>query len=156
MLLVLGGIHATAACGGTTVVDGGSGGAGSTTSSHTSSMSSSTTSTSTSQTGTTTGGGQSACAALEQEMVAAFEEAVRCNPAISSIQCSGDNVAKSYCDCAAVANDKDPDAAARSLALGNEWRDLGCEYMFCEGGCYPTDAPWFCDPATERCQPAYD
>ena len=107
----------------------------------------------TTSSGTAAGGD---CAALEQQMLAAYDEAIACDPLINAIQCSGMNLAKGYCDCAVVANDLTPELAAESLALGDAWADSGCEYNFCEGGCYPADAPWFCNPATNRCEPTYE
>lgn len=100
-------------------------------------------------------GGTTECEALEAEMLTALDLATTCDPSIDVAQCSGTAIAKTYCNCAVVANDFMPDEAAASFALGDLWY-LNCEYNFCESGCYPTDAPWYCDSVTNRCQPAYE
>ena len=155
---------APGACGGTTVVDGtggegsgansGVGGAGAAGAASAVAVTASGTSSSVAV--SSSSGGPGDCEVLEAQMVAAYQAAVACDPSIDVEQCTGATVGKYYCGCTVVANDQLPDEAALSLALGTQWEDMGCEYNFCESGCYPTDAPWYCDPNTNRCAPAFE
>jgi hypothetical protein len=141
------------ACGGKAVVDGSSteGGSGGTAGSTSHSTTSSSGSTSTGA-----GGSGGLCASLEEELGMLVEEAQRCDALINALQCTGNTVVYDACGCALVANDYASDIAASSVVVYEHWTGLGCGPHDCEH-CPPSpSSPWYCDPTTDACLPAYE
>lgn len=136
------------ACGGNVVVDPaiGAGGAASS-------------STPSSSVVTTGGGGQGGgdpCEILVAAMTSSLAAAQACNPVLSVQQCSGATTAFNGCGCEVVANDANGAQAASALTAWKEWVGAGCgpyECAYCPPG---PPSPWYCDPTTSECQPAYE
>lgn len=135
------------ACGGKVVVDQGSeiGGAGGTTSTGTGGLG-----------GAGGIGGAGGCDALLADFQAKLDAAQACNPLINAIQCSGTVVAFDTCGCEVVANDQASTAASYAIGAYESWADAGCGPYDCALCPPPPSSPWFCDPATSKCQPAWE
>lgn len=140
-----------AACGGKVVVDAsGSGG---------SSVAVSTTSVggSVSVTAVATGaGGAGGCSDMFDDLLQRLDAAQACNPALSSPQCSGMSVVTDVCGCPVVANEKSPETAKLALLAYEDWTLAGCGPYACESCPPPPQSPWYCDPMSERCLPAFE
>ena len=137
-------------CGGKAVVDGeneGQGGAGGTTT---------TTTHSTTSTGSGGEGASPSCNSLSQALTAAIDAAQECNPAINTVQCNGSSVVRDSCACELVANENYPALVQAANGAYNAWVAAGCGPIPCYN-CPPAPpSPWYCDPSTSSCQPAYE
>jgi hypothetical protein len=139
-----------AACGGKVVVDAGGAGGDTMVVSASSSGGGSSTSAST---GT---GDPETCEALLLVYQTKLDAARACNPALSSPQCTGMSIVTDECDCQVVAGDGNPEAVnASQLAYGN-WTFAGCGPYACKTCPPPPQSPWYCDPTSERCMPAFE
>ncbi len=150
-----------AACGGKVVVDAedtpGTGGTAATTSSvGAGGIGTSGTTGISTTTGNTTTGGNSKCSGLQKDVEATVATAQACNPALSSLQCSGALAVRDTCGCVVVANEKTPEAAQLANMAFETWIGAGCGPFPCES-CPPgPDSPWFCDPNLKTCRPAFE
>jgi hypothetical protein len=84
------------------------------------------------------------CDAMIEAHAAKVEAAQACNPAVSSIQCSGATIVLDACGCQVLANDKTPEAAKAANASYEALDQAGCS-LECEI-CDPI-GPGFCAPA---------
>lgn len=137
------------ACGGKVVVDGGGtgeGGAGGTTA----------TTTAITSVGPGGVGGAGGCAGLEADLAAKLAAAQACNPALSVPQCSGAVTTIDTCGCSVVANDSNAPGAQLATTAFETWVDAGCGPFNCAVCPPPPSSPWYCDPTTAVCLPAYE
>lgn len=152
-LLALALASIVAACGGNVVVDKGG---------------STTTTTTTGDTGGTGGtggiggtggtggvGAADVCGALEEQVKSALDAAQKCNPAISSLQCSGAVTALDTCGCPVAANEKNPQLADHELNVWNQWVGAGCGPYDCFACPPPPTSGWYCDPNKGACTAAW-
>lgn len=107
-------------------------------------------------TAATGAGGAEWCSALFNDLVNKVDAAQACNPALSSPQCSGVSVVMDVCGCEVVANEKSPETAKLSLIAYEDWTLAGCGPYACESCPPPPQSPWYCDPKSEKCLPAYE
>ena len=136
-------------CGGKAVVDppihgqAGSGGQGATT-------------TTTGSTGLGGEGAGSGCDGLMQDLTDAINAAQACDPTIYLAQCMGTAVVKDSCACDLVANENYPELVQAATDAYSAWVAAGCGPIPCYSCPPPPTSPWFCDPNSSRCQPAYE
>lgn len=132
---------------------GGTGGAGgvATTSVTTTSVTSGVTVSSTAATG-----GPDECTSLEQDLVAKVAAAQACDPTISSLQCSGAVIVNDLCGCEVAANEKTPAAAQSANLAFKTWVGAGCGPFACLICPPPPPSPWYCDPTSLVCKPAFE
>ena len=89
-------------------------------------------------------------------MIATVAAAQACNPALSVPQCSGTNTTVDLCGCPVVANDSSFQAAQLANMAFTTWVNAGCGPIECFTCPPPPDAPWFCDPTSAVCKPAFE
>jgi hypothetical protein len=152
------------ACSGDVIVDatGASGGSGGSASgggtggdTATTSASSVSTTSATAATTSTSTGGAADCNALQEDVVSKVAAAQACDPAISSLQCSGAVTALDLCGCTVAANEKTPEAAKLAVSAFDSWVKAGCGPISCLLCPPPPPDPWFCDPMSLVCKPAF-
>jgi hypothetical protein len=136
-------------CGGKAVVDppihgqAGSGGQGATT-------------TTTGSTGLGGEGAGTGCEALMQDLTNAISAAQACDPASPVYECTGMAVVKDTCACDLVANQTVPTLVQAANDAYDAWVAAGCGPIPCYACPPPPSSPWYCDPNSLSCQPAYE
>jgi hypothetical protein len=144
--LILAAVALAWSCGGKAVVDPGGhaeGGAGG----------ESTTTTSTGQGGQ---GAATSCESMLQQLTDAIDAAQACDPTIFLVQCAGTATVTDSCTCELVANENYPELIEVAAAAYGAWMAAECGPIPCYGCPPPPSSPWYCDPTSWRCQPAYE
>lgn len=158
-LTALAASFALVACGGKVVVDQGTtpGSGGSTTSTTTTGLGALTGTGGDGGGSVGGGGGAGGCDGLYAAFDAQLSEAQACNPALSTIQCSGKVTTVDACGCEVAANDMSFGAAQNASSAFMSWVAAGCGPYECFG-CPPPpgSSTWFCDPNTSQCQPTWN
>ena len=77
------------------------------------------------------------CEALVDGLVRAFEDAVLCDPAMSSLQCDGAEMITNQCGCPWAANNRHPDLARTARDAWEPYEAAGCIPQ----GCGPCREP---------------
>jgi hypothetical protein len=128
------------ACGGKVVVDaaGATGGGGS------------------AATSTTSVGAGGCCEGLQAEFAARLATAQSCDPDIDVPQCTGAVTTVDLCGCPVAANDGKELAAQLAITAWDAWVSEGCGPVPCFACPPPPTSPWFCDPTTAVCRPAFE
>ena len=96
------------------------------------------------------------CDLLLEELENTIWTAQSCDPLINAIQCSGQTVITDLCGCEVVANDMSPEAAEEAQINYEYWVAEGCGPSDCTACPPPPSAPWYCDPNSMMCEPAYE
>jgi hypothetical protein len=101
-------------------------------------------------------GGTGGCEGLQADLMAKLAAAQACNPALSVPQCNGGVAAVDICGCTVVANDTSAAAAQSATTAFETWVGAGCgplQCLYCPPG---PGSPWYCDPTTAVCKPAFE
>ncbi len=146
------GVALLAACGGKVVVDAAGAGGGNVIVGA-SGSGGATFTTATTGTGPSGAGG---CEALFLDLETKLDAAQACNPALSSPQCTGMSIVTDVCGCQVVAGEGHPEAINASQLAYEDWTLASCGPYACESCPPPPQSPWYCDPTSERCMPAYE
>lgn len=127
---IAGACSMASSCGGDAVVEGGGNGG--------------TVATGSSSTAGSAGqGGAADCDVLIDELAAAFEAAVLCDPSMSVPQCSGQSIIKNRCGCDWAGNDLATAEVADAQAAWAAVQAADCDAT-CPGPCPGQGAHWAC------------
>ena len=85
------------------------------------------------------------CEALREALIEAFEAAVLCNPAMSSLQCDGLEMMTNQCGCPWAANNRQPDLAQAARDAWEPYAAAGCIPETC-GSCRDPTPTFRCVP----------
>ncbi len=96
------------------------------------------------------------CDLLQEELENSIWSAQLCDPLINALQCTGQTVITDVCGCELVANDLSPESAEEAQINYDYWVAEGCGPFLCADCPPPPSAPWYCDPNSKMCEPAYE
>jgi hypothetical protein len=100
-------------------------------------------------------GGAETCDGMLSIVLDELAKAQTCSPYVNTIQCSGKITAVDTCGCTVAANEGAGAVAASEQDAFDNWVGAGCGPHECYA-CPPAPpSPWYCDPTTLTCKPAY-